>query len=123
MELTRSRGSSVWSRQEAKLGDNLLSYLVMPPLSTPYGAVAAYRSISRQPYKVYWKILQHLQHNARRGHCTWRVHPLVQPPTVLHNSSIDNQHDPRRSSWTYDASGPAPLPTLALLVVAGLCPA
>ena len=76
MELTRSRGSSVWSRQEAKLGDNLLSYLVMPPLSTPYGAVAAYRSISRQPYKVYWKILQHLQHNSRRGHCTWRVHPL-----------------------------------------------
>ena len=70
VELTRSRGSSVWSRQEAKLGDNLLSYLTMPPLSTPYGAVAAYRSISRQPYKVYWKILQHLQHNSRRGHCT-----------------------------------------------------
>ena len=76
MELTRSRGSSVWSRQEAKLGDNLLSYLTMPPLSTPYGAVAAYRSISRQPYKVYWKILQPLQHNTGRGHCTWRVHPL-----------------------------------------------
>ena len=34
VELTRSRGSSVWSRQEAKLGDNPLSYLIMPPLST-----------------------------------------------------------------------------------------
>eukprot|EP00964_Phaeocystis_antarctica_P021696 scaffold12063_cov68-Phaeocystis_antarctica.AAC.1 len=36
VELTRNRGSSVWSRQEAKLGDNPLSYLIMPP-SAPSG--------------------------------------------------------------------------------------
>ena len=35
MELTRSRGSSVWSRQEAKLGANPLSYLIMPPSAPP----------------------------------------------------------------------------------------